>query len=119
MKKFSLLSLMLVFCLIINVAHATGTKDAVTTFTDAQKSGFVTAYAEVEKIQNKYRSKFSPEMSNEDQQKMADEANAEMKKAIDKVPNMDADTYSQMIMAMKTDQKLLNEIQGSLGGAQQ
>lgn len=83
-------------------------------FTDAQKEAFVSAYLKVNEIQQQYRTQLDPEMSEEQMQEVANKANQQIETAIDAQDNMDTDTYRQILMAIETDQELLNEIQTRL-----
>lgn len=83
-------------------------------FTEEQKDAFVQAYMEVNQIQQQFRTQLDPEMSEDQMQEVANAANQQIETAIDAQDNMNTDTYRQILVAIETDQELLNEIQTRL-----
>lgn len=85
-------------------------------FTPEQKDAFVAAYAQVSGIQQEYQAQINSEMDQQEMQQLADQANQRIETAIDSQENMNTDTYRQILVALETDQELLNAIQTRLQG---
>ena len=84
------------------------------TFSEDQKAAFVQAYLTVNQIQQEYRTQLDPEMSEEQMQAVATQANERIESSINEIDNMDTDTYRQILVALESNEELLNDIQGRL-----
>lgn len=119
LKFTSILALVFGMSSVVNAQHAGApagqAAEAVShSFTEEQKDAFVQAYLQVNQIQQQFRSQLDPEMTEEQMEEVANAANQQIETAIDAQDNMNTDTYRQILVAIETDQELLNDIQNRL-----
>ena len=83
-------------------------------FSEKDKKAFVKAYKSVSRLQQQFRSKVSKDMDKKKMKKMARKVNKNIESKIDDVDNMDTGLYQEMLVALKSDKKLLKDIKGRL-----
>ena len=83
-------------------------------FSEKDKKAFVKAYKSVSKLQQQFRSKVNKDMDKKKMKKMARKVNKDIESKIDDVDNMDTGLYQEMLVALKSDKKLLKDIKGRL-----
>ncbi|PIV76041.1 MAG: hypothetical protein COW55_03260 [Rhodobacteraceae bacterium CG17_big_fil_post_rev_8_21_14_2_50_65_11] len=76
----------------------------------AQLDAFVLAYVEVTDLREHYIAQLQDAQSQEDQQAIMQEANAEITGAVDAVEGMDVATYETILAMAQDDPQLVNRI---------
>ncbi|MFO7920902.1 MAG: DUF4168 domain-containing protein [Nioella sp.] len=92
------------------LAQTTETPPEAIEVDSAQLDAFVLAYVEVSDLREQYIGQLQEAQSEEDQQAIMEEANAEITSAVDAVDGMDVNTYETILAQAQNDPDLVNRI---------
>lgn len=92
------------------IAQSTDTAPDAAAVDSAQLDAFVLAYVEVSELREQYIAELQQAQSEEDQQAIMQEANAEITGAVDAVDGMDVATYETILAMAQDDPELVNRI---------
>lgn len=92
------------------LAQTTETPSETVEVDSAQLDAFVLAYVEVSDLREQYIGQLQEAQSEEDQQAIMEEANAEITGAVDAVDGMNVNTYETILAQAQNDPDFVNRI---------